>query len=192
MLAGGAAVFYLAPRWNQSVETAPVDHRAIWEAHDISKYRMVVVAVALPAPIIGMELTVENDQIIERIILACDRPSDEEWALASNCEAIRDYYSGFAAYTISELFDRADSAVEATQARLLVCNQMTENNFGILSSEDEMMRAGRACEGSLKGDYISVVNYDPEYGYPALIASVAPNALDGYGRITIEEFEVLD
>lgn|GEM_PF-5957233 len=188
-----AAMLYVAPRWNLSFETPPVNYRAIWEAHGISKYRMVVVAIALPAPVVGLELTVENERIIERNILACDGPLDERWTWEGNCETIRDYYTNFAAYTISELFDWADFAVDTTQARLLVCNLATGNNFSILSSEDEMMHAGRVCEGSLEPfESISVVNYDPMYGYPRLIASYVPNAMDGYGRITVKDFEVLD
>jgi hypothetical protein len=170
-----------------------VDYRTLWDERGSTHYRIIVDSRSLPQPYVGLELTIQNGEVIERSIIACDNPSEDypEWA----CEPVRTYYVEWGTHTIEELFTYADSCVRSTQAIISQCPAYSSGGFSSFSTVDEMYEAADTCEDYLPiSDSLCTVTHDPYYGYPREIFYYRYGADIHHPVSTIEvkEFEIIE
>lgn len=188
-LIGGT--LYILPRitsLSSKGENFP-DYRELWTSRGVSSYQLEIVIMSLPVPSIGLELTIQNNQIVQRSIIACDNPSTE--FPASDCQLNKVYYSKEGNYTVEQLFEIADEGIRQTQLSLIACNLSTGSEFHRFSTIEEMTVAIDTCQNYLRSsDMLYVVEYDPYYGFPTHIISYMPHVIDGRVSITVRNFHV--
>lgn len=168
----------------------PVSPREQWNTSGVNHYRMTILTVALPIPPIALDLTIQDDQILEERILNCDE-NFENYS-ASNCDSIQRYHPELGRYTIAELFGIADDGIRTTLTSLEKCPLFQRRDFAWFTSVEAMMDAVQTCSDYLDGsDRLTAVEYDPDYGYPITITRYIPEVMDGFSSITIEQFQVI-
>ena len=171
-------------------DTNLASRRARWNERRVSDYLLKIVTIALPAPPIGLELTIRSGQIVSERIIACDTPSDE--FPADLCAPIRRYYSQMGHYTVDQLFDLADDATSRTQRSLAKCQAFPMQGFHGFSNWDDLWEAAQLCQSVLQiSDVLTSVEYGTDYGYPRKISRYIPQVMDGFFSIEIKEFHPL-
>ncbi len=171
-------------------DTNPASKRALWNERGVSDYHWKIVTVALPAPPIGLELTIRSGQIVSEHIIACDTPSDE--FPADLCAPIRRYYSQMGHYTVDQLFELIEIWTRQTETSLAKCQAFPTQDFHGFSSWDDLWEAAQLCQSVLQiSDILTSVEYAADYGYPRKISRYIPQAIDGFFSIEIKEFHPL-
>lgn len=169
----------------------PAEGRALWVQRGISNYEMRVVTVALPVPVIALDLTIRDQRIIGKSIVACNNPSEPYHPV--DCETIKQYYSQAGAYTVEQLLDIADECTRRTQIALNHCPALDTNHIVRFSSIEEMHNTQQMCQPYFQSDdLICFVEYDADYGYPKSITRDSPLSLDAFSIIQVEDFQVAE
>jgi hypothetical protein len=173
--------------------TATPSYRDLWNERGAHSYRIIVDTFAPPIPPIGMELTVQDGEVIKQSIIACDNPSEKY--PAHNCAPIRQYYPHWGVRTIEELLDSADSCIAQTRISMSKCPAFSNAGFDRFTSSEAMFDAARTCETYLGKsetmDTLCAVEYEPYFGYPKTLFFYVPGVDDGLGLTTISEFHIL-
>lgn len=160
----------------------------LWSAKGISSYQIRIVTLAMPAPAVALDLTIQDKKIVKQNIVACDNPSEEN--PSEYCDIIRHYYSYLGQYTVERLFDFADQCTAQTQTSLAICPAF-KNDFQDFSTSDEMFNAAKTCNDYLHiSNPLCTVQYDSDYGYPRMISMFTPEVTDGFTSITVKDFRV--
>jgi hypothetical protein len=164
-------------------------HRELWDSWGASKYVMVIETIALPQPPVGLELTIEDGEISNRSIIACDNPSGDY--PAHYCETIQQYYSWVGNYTVEELFETADMCLAQTRTSLSKCSSSVTNGFDDFPDAERMLDTVRQCEVEFEDtDYFCAVKYHPHFGYPRDISIYNPSLLHGFTSITVKSLTI--
>lgn len=174
-----------------ATSTMAPSHRDLWNSRGSNNYEIIIEAVALPQPPVGVKLIIQNGEISNRSIIACDNPSAEYPTRL--CEPIRQYYSSVGDYTIEELFDVADTCLNRTRASISKCSSTKIDELNDFIGIDEMFNAVKACDIEFQfPDSFCVVKYDPYYGYPRDISSYYPYFEDGFSSINVKSFQITE
>ncbi len=187
LISGAAAMIYTIPKLAFSVDQELINYRALWDAKQIANYQIDILTVALPAPFVEWKLTIQGEQITQQSLVACNPVNP-----TSDCDTIRKYYSWMGKYTIAQLFDLANERIVGTQMSLLKCSLLTGNTFQAFTTFDALWSAAQTCQSYLQGSgALSAVQYDADYGYPKLITSYIPDALDSAVTIEVKRFQII-
>src|SRR5579871_2860670 len=101
LLIGGAAMaLYVIPKLPFVNVQDSTHDRALWAAKSISHYQIDILTGSLPAPPVEWSLTIQNNQITQQSLVACDHPN--QISPAENCAWIRKYYSETGKYTVDQ------------------------------------------------------------------------------------------
>ncbi len=169
----------------------PAEGRALWAQRGILNYEMRVVTVALPVPVIALDLTIRDQRIIDKSIVACDNPSEPYHPI--DCETIQQYYSQAGAYTVEQLLDIADECTRRTHIALNHCPALDRNQVVRFASIEEMHNTQQMCQPYFQSDdLICFVEYDADYGYPKNIFQNSLGLVDGISIIQVEDFQVAE
>lgn len=186
-------VFVFAHQNSATSSNAPItDPLALWNAHALQSYRLSLDMTALPLSNIEMELLIRAEIIAEARFPACEETSDQFSAL--QCEIAEAYYRAGHAYTVTQLFERAESCTEIMRQVLSTCGlSEAPLSTGLSSFQELQATLATGCPAdSPSVRYLCAVGYDSIWGYPKTIESYLPNVDDGYGYIRVTAFEPLD
>ena len=160
-------------------------YRTLWNFAGPQSYQIELEIVSPPVPIVGLALTIREEKIAQKSILACDRPSEEY--PASLCEPVRLYYSAIGNLTVEDLFELANDCTRKMRAALKNCPAFAEIESDDGISLNELVDAVQACPNDLKSHAsVCAVAYDVNLGYPKSISQVMPGALDSFSSIKVK------
>lgn len=162
-----------------------------WQGQSIDSYQMTVFSVSPPASPVGLELKVQQGELVDEKIIACEHPSEdypEQW-----CEPTRTYYAYTARITIDDLFEASEQCLERTRQILKDCPALSEN-FRHFEDRDEMYQIADQCSAYISdfSNALCTVQFNSTYGYPEHYYSLVPNTIDGGGAISIRDFRITD